>query len=224
VVKSPLLLVAALALSGCSSSSLIAAEVRTQHGPSFQRPVRRVLALPATCGGFYGAPFRLPDPFGEVRDALRTLTASQCPPAAVQGADSIVRARMAFFGYDVIDSERVNAVTAARRLTLQSANGGPQTATSEARGARFEDATPRQQAEILRELGADAVVTMRIWLGSTESLLGRRVVRSQVQLRAVPEGTLIWARRCDLEIDGVKDTDASGMDRTARCAVEGTAP
>jgi hypothetical protein len=134
--------------------------------------------------------------------------------------DNAIRSRLEFHGFNVIDADKVNAVTATRR-EVEERRGFLRTATAETTGARFLDATPFEQREILRELGADGVLTTRISIGAGLGAGQRRTIVVQLQLLAAADGALAWARRCELEVGGLLATDELAMVSGARCAVEG---
>ena len=203
-------------LAGCSSVELTAPVVRARTGPAAGRAIKRVVALPATCGALTTQPSTELGP-----GAQPVLVPAQCSPEAVRGADELVRSSLAFRGLQVIDSERVNAVTASRRETIVETPTSTST-SSETRGVRFEDAPPLEQAAILAELGADGVLNTRMWIGAEQSTGGRRNVVVQVRLLASADGALVWARRCVLEVGGLAATDAVALERAVRCATEGT--
>lgn len=210
-----------LALGACSSSELMPPVVRARTGPASGRPVTRVVAVPGTCGT-YGIEQDTPS-------ANNAWIPASCDAQAVAGVDQAIRSGLEFRGLHVIDSEEVNAVTATRHETqvtkanLEPGSGGTidrNTAiTTEVVGARFEDATPIEQAQILAELRADAVLHTRLWVGSSPGNSARRTVIAQVQLTTASDRVLVWARRCELEISGMI-TNNVAMEHAARCAIE----
>ncbi len=227
------------ALSACASVELAPADLRTRRGPAAARPVRRVVALPATCGTLAFPPPQHdeaaaaaaaqqppePDPSNPYR-SWRVF--SLCDDAHMAGVDARVRALLEFRGMDVIDSERVNAETRRRVERAESTSsrlGAEPPATSESRaidveGAVFLDATPAMQEAIAADLGADGLLNTRIWIGSPEGMGSRRRIEVQLRLLHLPEQEMVWASRCGVEIAGV-ESDSQGMEEAARCAVEG---
>jgi hypothetical protein len=141
-----------------------------------------------------------------------------CEPAMLDGIAQHVRARLDFIGYRVIDAERVNAVTATRHEVSERRNAS-ETERGVATGAGFEDATPREQLGLLRELGADAVLTTRVWVGAGLATSSRNNVIVQLRLTSAQDHQLIWSRRCELQSGGLT-TDTVAIDRTARCAAQ----
>jgi hypothetical protein len=227
-----------LALPACASVELAPSDLRTRRGPAAARPVRRAIALPATCGTLAIPPSRHDEaaaaaqqtpPEGDPsnpRGSLRVF--SLCEDSHMAGVDARVRALLEFGGLDVIDSERVNAETRRRVEHTESTSsraGAEAPATSESRaveieGASFLDATPAMQEAIAAELGADGLLNTRIWIGSGEGMSSRRRIEVQVRLLRLPEQEMVWASRCGVEIAGV-ESDSQGMEEAARCAVEG---
>ncbi len=214
-----------LVLGGCSSAELLPPVRYVKAGPASTRPISRIVAVPATCGTFELQAAKSFEA-GEMAMVPKT-----CGPEAVSGADQIVRLDLAFRGFVVIDSENVNAVTAkvVEKRTSEQTVASTQAMTSqhgsdateiEREGARFEDAPPLEQAAILAELRADAVLSTRIWIGASLGMSGRRVVIAQVQLLATLDRTLVWSRRCEMEVAGIFGTESVSIERATRCAME----
>jgi len=207
----------ALALAGCTP--MVEPQPPIQHmriGPAGGRPLRTLVALPASCGALTYAPVDTRDPSSPGFELP-----AECSAAALAAVDVAIRSTLALGGYDVVDSERINLVTAERHEQEQR-SAWSATRTIDQRGARFEDATPIEQARVLGELHADGVVTIRVWIGAQVGFAGRRAVVVQVRLLA-RDGALAWARRCEIEVAGVLARDPVAMERAARCAIEGTA-
>ncbi len=232
-------LMAALAVlaatSACTSVELAAPIVRSRRGPAAEAPVRRVVAVPATCGALS---MTVMETYANGKRAFAQREG--CPPSTLLAIDQLIRSNLELGGYSVIDLERVNALTATRhevqeRTLLRSAartsdgtmgaTGAPvrdaTTTETETRGARFEDATPLEQRELLAELGAQGLLTTRVTVGAEVGAGLRRIVMVQLQLLDMPERRLVWAQRCELEIGGIFATDDLAMVRAARCASEG---
>jgi hypothetical protein len=198
-----------LVLGACASAELVAPVVRVHRGTA--RTPARVVAVAASCGALS----RVSVPVG-VGEPARWEVRSACPAPALRAAELAVRSSLEFAGFHILDAERVNAVTATRRETVR---GGVTTSTTA--GARFEDATPFEQQEILRALGADGRLAVRISIGAGRGFGARRIATVQLQLLAAPHA-LVWARRCDVEIGLVRDEVA--IEQAARCAVAGATP
>ena len=194
-----------------SSSELAAPRVLVRSGPAATRPIHRVVALPATCGSLQLE--RMDHLGGEP-----TFEVAECSPAALAGIDQAIRAAIDFAGLEVIDAERVNAVTATRQ-DVERRHALVASTTTETHGALFEDATPFEQAEILHELHADGVLNTRIWIGAGVGMSSRRTVAVQIRIVGATDHALAWARRCELEVGLV--TDPVAIERAARCAAEG---
>ena len=210
-----------LVLGACSSVELAAPRIRHRLGPAAGRPVKRLVALPATCGTLETVVVRPASPSAERVPAERV--AAECSGVAVAGIDQIVRAAFDFSGFEVIDAERVNAVTATHHEVEQRQQSWGNRTTTQT-GARFDDATPFEQADILRELRVDAVLTTRVWVGAGVGIGGRRSVSVQLRLAAASDRVLVWAHRCDLEVGGLMATDDVAIERATRCAVKGLHP
>ncbi len=220
----------ALALGACSSVELAAPIIRTRRGPAAEAEVRRVVALPATCGALS---LHVVESHGNNLLAQRTA----CPSSALKAVDQVIRTNLELGGYSIIDAERVNAITASRhevreRTLARTASTRPDLPTTETRrevtaidvetiGARFEDATPLEQQALLGELGAKGLLSTRVTVGAEVGIGMRRTVMVQLQLLEMPERVLVWARRCELEIGGLFATDEIAMERAARCVSEG---
>lgn len=211
------LAIALVLATACSSSELAAPLIRARMGPAAQRPLHRVVARPASCGTL--SSIAIPNA-GDPQHS-HWETRAMCSADAMTATDVAIRSILEFGGFEIIDSERVNAVTATRH-EVEERKAFYTTKTTEQEGARFEDATPFEQADILRELGAEGVLTTRIWIGADVGFGQRRTVAVQVRLVAISDGALVWARRCEFEVGGLVATDDVAMERGARCAIEGT--
>ena len=207
----------AMLAMACSSTELVAPQIRARMGPAGERPVRRVVALPATCGALSQVAVDNPAEPGKKMWVQR----EQCSANAMSAIDTAIRSILEFGGFQIIDSERVNVITATRHEIEERSRFNTKK-TTEQQGARFEDATPFEQADILKELGAEGVLTTRVWIGADVGIGQRRTVAVQIRLVAISDGALVWARRCELEVGGFMASDEVAMERGARCAIEGT--
>jgi hypothetical protein len=207
---------AAVALPACTSAELAPPVVRMRTGPAAARPMRRVVALPSSCGSLTQVAIETADPAQS-----RWETRAACPANTMTAIDNAIRAHLEFRGFHIIDGDKVNAVTGTRR-EVSERRGFFQTTTTttETAGARFADATPFEQRDILRELGADGVLTTRISIGAGLGFGQRRTIIVQLRLLAAADGALVWARRCELEVAGLAATDELAMEAGARCAIE----
>ncbi|MEO8703885.1 MAG: hypothetical protein ABI867_27800 [Kofleriaceae bacterium] len=203
-----------IVLAGCSSAELAPPVLRARSGPAIDRAVHRVLAVPASCGTLSLVRVDTADP-----DRPTFQTRAACPPDALHAIDIAVRSSLEFGGFQIIDSEQLNAVTASRLQIERTTDGGPSSVETHTDGARFEDATPFQQTAILADLRAEGLLTIRISVGAPVGFSQRRTVAVQAQLLAL-DRALVWARRCELEVSGFT-TDEVAMERAARCATEG---
>lgn len=197
-----------LALVGCTSSELAPPVYVARKGPAAERVVRHVVALPSTCGSlatFASATYQGQKPLDGCHESYRAAT------------DQVIRAQLDFLGLHVIDAEKVNAATATRKEVITRRDLSESKSVEQEKWL-FLDATPNEQAEILRDLHADAVLNTRIFIGATLGMGLRRRVTVQVRLRAVSDGALIWAHRCEVEIGGI-EMDVDGIQAAARCAM-----
>jgi len=196
-----------IACGACASVELAPPQLHRVDGPAAGRRVHRIVALPATCGSLQVMGPKTAD-----------RAAAFCDPATLVGVDQAIRSALDFAGYVVIDAERLNAITATRQEVVVRR----ETIRSETHGALFEDATPREQAGILRELDADALLTARVWFGTAMGTSDRHQVVAQVVVTAASDRELVWARRCEVEI--AVFGDGAAVERTARCAATGAVP
>lgn len=234
MVNRILLASTALALGACASSERMPPRLYTRSGPAVSHVIRRVVALPSTCGTFDLTPTPAT---AEEQARLGSSTVLRhlgtCATHATAGVDQALRAALEFGGFSVIDSEKVNALTATRQEIIQRSSHREQrqdlpTTTSESAnrsveviGARFGDATPREQEAIIAELGATGLVQARIAIGAGVGLGTRRTAIVQVRLLEMPARQLAWARRCEIEVGGLMERDEVAMERGIRCAIEG---
>jgi hypothetical protein len=72
--------------------------------------MRRVVALPSTCGSLTQVPIPTGDP-----DRHHWETRPNCSEHTMAAIDTAIRSSLEFRGFHVIDAEEVNAVTATRR-------------------------------------------------------------------------------------------------------------
>jgi hypothetical protein len=203
-----------LLLVGCTSAELAPPVYSAHRGPAADRVVRKIVALPATCGA-------LSQTGAKAADGSIIAVPAKCPNKALASVNQMIRSQLDFLGMQVLDSDKVNAVTASRH-EVEVRKKFDTTITAEWQGSLFDDATPKEQADILRELGADAVLSTRVFIGAGIGFAARRTVVVQVRLRTADNGTLIWAHRCAVEIGGI-DFDIDGIQDAARCAM-GKAP
>ena len=228
MVRVAVALAIALAIPACASEELALPELHVHLGPARARVLHRVVALPASCGSTVleapaGAPppTATPAPVTGSAAMAADVAAALCSPDALLGVDQAVRSALDFAGYEVVDAEQLNAVTASRHEIVER-HALQERRTIETRGALFEDATPREQAQILAELGADALLSTRVWFGTGVGAANRHHVTVQVALTASSDDALVWARRCSLEIAVLGD--AAAVERAARCAARGAVP
>jgi hypothetical protein len=210
----PLLFVTLGSLSGCVE--LLPPQSTVVRGPAFARPPKRVLALPIRCGSL--SHFKALD------------TPSVCTQKLLADSGARMRSALELQGMSLVDAEHVNAEIRSRfevhERKVRTDESGPQprlleigsadTVTIE--GARFEDAPPALQASLTSDLGIDAMLTSRAWIGPA-GLGGRRTVRVQIRMIRIDTGELVWASRCDVEAD-LASSDALAVERASTCAID----
>lgn len=198
-------------LTACTSAELQKPVLSVKKGPAAERPIRRIIALPATCAAV-AIDHRNADP-----DRPGKGHYPQCPKKGLEAIDQALRGTLDFYGYQVIDAEQVNQET-ARRKEIQQRSRFRTTTTTTVTKYLFLDATPGEQREILRKLGADGVLEARVYLGATIGISSRRPVTVQIRLRATEDEAMVWVRRCDLE--GFVLNEKVAIEQGARCATE----
>jgi len=204
-------------LPACVTAELDPPIVRTFAGPASGQHVQKLVALHPTCGKFVGV---------HLDHSGTMVTDNECPPALLDGIAQRVRSTFDFIGYQVIDVERINAITASHHEVIERSelvqrrwHNRSEWSLGEQVGATFEDATPREQVALLHELGADALLTTRVWVGAGVGLSSRRNVVVQLRLTTAADHRMIWARRCELQIGGL-DMDDEAIERAAVCAAQ----
>lgn len=213
----------AVAAAACSSVELEPTTVKFRRGPVGASSVRRVVAVRATCGCLSGfgreALDRSMSRSIEEKQATAHLSdAVGCTDKQIEGVDQLVRSALEFRGYSIVDSERVNAITAERTETIIRAGGAETRREAVIRGALFADAPPSLQDRILDELDAEGLLNARIFVGAPVARSPRRNVDVQVRLIDVDSGDLVWASRC--RVNTAWEVDEVAIMQAARCAVE----
>lgn len=226
------LAIALAAVAACSSVELDKATTRYATGPAATRAIRKVVAVRASCGSLSGFSRTGLDARRNMSDAekqsrsVNTSVAVSCTDKQLDAVDQLVRSALEFRGYAVVDSERVNAVTAERTEVVvreqTRRSRGRLTAIdkkeSVVTGSLFADAPPTLQDRILAELGAEGMLNARIFIGSGIARSPRRDVLVQVRLIDVTTGELAWASRC--RVNAGWDLDEVAVMKAARCAVD----
>jgi hypothetical protein len=200
-------------LTGCVG--LLPPESTVVRGPAIAKTPKRVLALPVRCGSL---------------SRLAVTEGSVCTPKLLADSSARVRSALELQGMSVVDAEYVNAEIRSRfevhdrQVSRDESGTKPRLLeiTSDdtviLEGARFEDAPPALQASLTSDLGIDAVLTSRAWVGSS-GLGGRRTIRVQIRMLRIDTGDLIWASRCDVEAD-LGSSDARAIERASTCAID----
>jgi hypothetical protein len=235
-----------VALAACSSVELKPAVVRSNAGPASTRSIQRVVALPATCGTLAMETLPASSPSEAVvvpkmcdQEAVASADRSIRLALASRGYEVIDSHDITLVPREVIeephdttfvprDAEAPDNAPLVPRdaeeghdtpFVPRDAGEAPDDDVVES-VARFEHAPPNEQAAILIDLRADAVLSTRIWIGSSIGMSGRHEVIAQVQLLGVPDRALVWARRCELEVGSAFATESDDIERVARCVME----
>lgn len=186
-----------------------------------------VLALAPSCGSFSGY-------------ATYEQTGSVCAPSHLASVSQKLRGELELHGVTVTEAERVSAEVRRRVETLDEAHdrvnesvargdeerpgvrswatASERTRAIVVRGARFEDAPPLLQAELVADLRADALLVSRYSVGPMAGLGGRRTARAQLRLQRVGTGEIVWTSRCDVEV-AFERSDAASLEQASRCAL-----
>lgn len=193
-----------LALAACAGQ--LPPQVVSRQGAAIDHPIRRIVAVTPTCSQIT-SPTLGPN--------AQPMPATEC--AAADTADVRVRSELAFRGFEVIDAELVNVVTARHHEVIVEQNDRVVSSTREVIGARFTDATPLEQAAILGDLNADALLMTRILLTEGEEHLDH--VDLQLEMRTAAGQRLVWGRRCSLDVPLTSSLDRT-IETAVRCALE----
>jgi hypothetical protein len=224
LVAVPLLFVA-----GCVASSrpqpVLVADVRS--GPGVAIHPKRTLALSATCGSVEW----------------------RCPKSYVDTVDGIVRGGLEFEGHALIQSDELLASTRARHEEVKtsstttnassvSTTGGLLVPDVEERsasasqtdvydrlvvldGPTFEDLALGERQQLLRDAGAEGVLTVRIVVGGDRGLWGPDQDAEVMIKLAVDAGeTMAWAARCTASSNDFGKIETA-LEQAARCAING---
>lgn len=210
-------------LAGCSSVELEPTTSKVIAGPAMGQPIRKVVAVRASCASL-STFSRRRGPNGQWVDS--PTNASGCSEEQIDGVDQLVRLALEFRGYAVVDSERVNAVTARRTdvLVVETEQRDDERLTSTrstesvVTGSLFADAPPAVQDQILAELDAEGLLHARILVGAPVARSPRRSIDVQVRLVDVASGDLVWASRCRINVGW--EVNEPAVMKAARCATD----
>lgn len=228
--RSPLLACAALvvSLSGCTTQRQPPVlHPQVQPGPAAQARPTRILVLPAACGS----------------------VESQCPPSYITTVDTIVRGGLEFVGHNLVESEALLNQTRERHEQQDSKTTTDSTTsrtenqrtlgfddavnhqsdsvhTEQSRsvtldGPIFEDLSVGERHELLQQVGADAVLSVRIIIGGTIGIwVPNQNVEVMVKLGVAQGDAMAWASRCMASSNDFTTVDAA-LEAAARCAIYG---
>lgn len=201
------------------------------RGPGGAQVARRVLAFQSMCGSLSklnGTPEKNLDPTAPTSKVV-FIEVDPCGANNRLAVDTAVRSELEFRGYIIVDDNAINMITGERTQTIDTTtvttNQGTTTEqhrVAEINGISFLDATPNDQKFVLDQLGVDALLTTRIWLGTGRSngVNGRDVPLVRVQIRLVDAATgyMKWTGRCELETSEW-ETTIHRVERASRCAL-----
>ena len=200
---------------------------QVQPGPAAQARPTKILVLPAACGS----------------------VETQCPPSYITTVDTIVRGGLEFVGHNLVESETLLNHTrqrheeqSARTVTDSSDSRSEtertlafdesvnhqadsvhteQTRTVTLDGPVFEDLSVTERHELLREVGADAVLSVRIVIGGSIGVwVPNQNVEVMVKLGVAQGDEMAWASRCMASSNDFTTVDAA-LEAAARCAIYG---
>lgn len=227
--RASLLALASLAsLAGCANQRqppVLYPQV--QPGPAAQARPTRILVLPAACGS----------------------VEAQCPPSFITTVDTIVRGGLEFVGHNLVESETLLNQTRQRHeeQSSRTVTGGEASRTEYDRslafdetvtrqadsqhteqsrsvtldGPIFEDLSVAERHELLQQVGADAVLSVRIVIGGTIGIwVPNQNVEVMVKLGVSQGDTMAWASRCMASSNDFTTVDAA-LEAAARCAIYG---
>lgn len=200
---------------------------QVQPGPAAQARPNRVLVLPAACGS----------------------VEAQCPPSFITTVDTIVRGGLEFVGHNLVESETLLNQTRQRHEEQTSGTVTDSTHsttkverplafdhkvehqsdsvhTQQSRsvildGPIFEDLSVTERHELLQQVGADAVLSVRIVIGGTIGIwVPNQNVEVMVKLGVDQGDAMAWASRCMASSNDFTTVDAA-LEAAARCAIYG---
>jgi hypothetical protein len=226
MTSSTLAVLLAAGLAACTTAAPRPLTAAIQTGPAFDARPRRVLVLDTECG---------------------TL-ATPCPPAYRAAVDSIVRGRLEFAGYALVQPDQLKLDTRGRTEQIvateaQSSSQGTTTfektlsrdskvtsesaeqsssrrATTTLDGSIFEDLSVADRQEVIRQAGADAVATVRVVIGGLQMswTSGNHNVEVMVKLGVNQGDTMAWASRCIATSEQFSTIEAA-LEAASRCAM-----
>lgn len=221
------LLLAAGSLGACTARSQPPVlHPQVQQGPAAGAIPARILVLPAACGS----------------------VETPCPESYITAVNTIVRGGLEFAGHNVVETEGLLKDTRQRHeeqttnTTTESSQSrtdydhpifdeavtrqSSSTRVEQRRhvvldGPTFEDLSVTDRHQVLQEVGADAVVSVRIVVGGVMGVwVPNQNVEVMVKLGAQQGDAMAWASRCMASSNDFTTVDAA-LEAAARCAVYG---
>ncbi len=199
---------------------------QVQPGPAAAYKPTRILVLPAACGSV-----ELP-----------------CPTSYIEAVDAIVRGGLEFVGHNLVESESLFAQTRQRHEEINSktttsdassatnldhplfdetiSSGSSSVTTESSRqvildGPTFEDLAVLERHQVLKDAGADSVLSVRIIVGGRMGVwMANQNVEVMVKLGVNQGDDMAWASRCMASSNDFKTVDAA-LEAAARCAIYG---
>jgi hypothetical protein len=158
------------------------AHARVMHGPAYGTPLTTLVALPA-------------EP-------------AMCEPAQCRAVDGVARLTLEYYGYTLVDAERVNAELRQRTVTNDNAY---------VEGRTWRDATPDEQRALATDIGADGVLETAV-MTSPGSHSYTRTYTVSLTVRAL-DGRIAWHSECADEA-GDHKLERQALESAARCALD----
>ncbi len=175
-------------LGACSSAALRKPIQQLRQGPASNVVIRRVVAVPSTCGSFL-----------TVRDPNGVTSLPRCKTLQLETVDALLRVEFDFRGFDVVNAAKVNATTFSRLQIINQYSKSSKESVTTRSGSTFADVTPAMQDRVIEDLDADGLLLSRIWLGAGIGISLRHEVMVQIALIDTKSDELVWARRCSIE-------------------------
>jgi len=168
------------------------------RGPAYAAAPRVLAALPVDC---------------------RNCTGRQLDAVAMQ-----TRMGLELAGYNVVDTELVNAEARMRfTLTKQAAAGTDNARTHEeiTDVPEWSRLPPGQQQQLLVALGVDGVLQAAITMGYSNGAQYQQTVTMRLAVARL-DGTIAWTADCGMLTNG-DDATAAMIERVGRCALDSEA-
>ena len=135
-----------------------------------------------------------------------------CGPSHQHAVAEATRMALEFDGYSIVDSELLRAEMLRRHQT-----GSRDEVVG---GTLFAEASPAEQHQILRDVGADGVVTTTLTISQARGAEAARTVAVEMAVLLL-DGELVWWSQCRAE-SGYAASNEEAIDTATRCAIEGS--